>query len=393
MWLWLLHETVLLQMRRLFDNGAVLEPKQEQIEAFAEYASPTTAGPGSSRLLSVAGDTAEVTVRGILTERFSFLAYLMGGGNTTYREIRAAIAEAEADPNVKSIQLAIESPGGTFAGLVETVNAIEATRKPTQAVVANMAASAAFGLAAATGNIRATNAGAHFGSVGAAKTFMIDENEVVITSTSAPDKIPDVTTDEGQAVVRKELDSVHALFIQNIARGLGVTTEKIDSDFGQGAVFLAEEALKRGMITSIDTRAGGIAGTSTATNGGNKTEAKVMTLEELMTQHPTVYSAVLDRGVQQERKRACAHLKLGEAYGCVDVAVAAVKDGTEMDATAMVDYVAAQANNGSINNRQDDDADADPGNTGGDDDEAKSKAGLAAILTQAGNACGVTVKV
>ena len=119
---------------------AIFVPSPEQTAAFTARAE-TLAGP--SRLLSTAGNTASVAVHGVLTDKPSFMAMLFGGGNTTYSEVRSAIAEADADSNITEIVLDIDSPGGTVAGLFPTLDAMAATKTPIRAVVSNMAASAA----------------------------------------------------------------------------------------------------------------------------------------------------------------------------------------------------------------------------------------------------------
>lgn len=382
--MWLLHEAVHAELKAAHERGFIATP--EQTAAFTKHVESRAE---SSRLLSTAGGTAEISVKGVLTESPSFMAFLFGGGNTAFSEMRQALAEADANPEVDEIVLNIDSPGGTVAGLFPTLDAMAATNKPIRAVVANMAASAAFAIAAAADTIEATNEGAHFGSVGTAKTFAVDSEEVTITSTNAPNKVPDVTTEEGAAVVREELDAVHALFVSRIAAGRNTDSDTVNAEFGRGAVLLANEALKRGMIDSVKS-----AKTSTArTTSGNNSEAKMMDLTTLKAQHPDTYAAAVQQGIEQERDRVSAHLELGTAYNAMDTAVAAVKDGSDMTALLTAKYVAAGANSANIQQRAADDEAADPGETGkGDATEAQAKAGLDDILARASAQLGIEVK-
>ena len=75
-----------------------------------------------------------------------------------------------------------------------------------------------------------------------------------IASSAAPNKRPDVSTPAGQAVVRAELDDLHALFAERIAKGRSHATGKtytvaqINSDFGAGGMpwsNFAEDHLER----------------------------------------------------------------------------------------------------------------------------------------------------
>ena len=81
-----------------------------------------------------------------------------------------------------------------------------------------------------------------------------------------------------------------------------------------------------------------------------------MDITTLMAQHPEVYAAAVQAGVKQERERACAHLKLGEASGAMGIAVTAIKDGSDLNITLQAEYMAAGLNKRDMGNRQGDDA-------------------------------------
>jgi ClpP class serine protease len=201
--------------------------------------------------MSIAGETADISIKGVLTAEPNFMAMIFGGGNTTYSDIIAAIASAEQNDSIKNIVLSVDSPGGQIAGLFNAVNAIASAEKPVKAVVSNQAASAAFALIAQADEIVAANEATSVGSVGIRVDMEVDDDVVVITSSEAPKKAPDVKTESGVAVVREQLDAFHDIFASSIAKGRGITTEKVNSDFGRGAMVLAGEAVKRGMIDSI----------------------------------------------------------------------------------------------------------------------------------------------
>lgn len=62
-----------------------------------------------------------------------------------------------------------------------------------------------------------------------------------------------------------------------------------------------------------------------------KTEDASMTLEELKAKEPALYAEVMDAGikagVEKERSRCAAHLKMGKAAGCMDVAAEYITNG------------------------------------------------------------------
>ena len=60
---------------------------------------------GGPRSLSIAGDTAELAVEGILVQRQSFWLWLLGYAQTSYSDLQAAIAEVRGNPEIKSVPL------------------------------------------------------------------------------------------------------------------------------------------------------------------------------------------------------------------------------------------------------------------------------------------------
>jgi len=399
MW-WLLEAGIRRQLEQAQAAGIV--PTAEQQSQFMAFHGSASA-QSSSRIMAVAGDTAEITVKGVLTKEPNFLAMLFGGGNTTFPEIINALAEAEANPAIAKVVLAVDSPGGTVAGLFETLAAIEAFSKPIESVVSDLAASAAFALVASTDKITATNRATSFGSVGIVASFAVDEDVVTITSTDAPKKRPDVTTEEGVAAVREELDALHEIFVDAIAAGRGTTPEEVNAKFGQGATLLAGEALKRGMIDAVTVAQPSLAVVASADikpaahKGGNDSEKGPMDLQELKAQHPAVYAAAVgvgaEQGVKDERDRVSAHLTMGEASGDMKTAVAAIGDGSGMTNSLQAAYLAAGMNRRDVDNRQEDDkgAKAGDGLTPEDNKDAEAEAG-AGILAAAAATCGVELE-
>jgi ClpP class serine protease len=244
--------------------------------------------------------------------------------------------------------LHIDSPGGTVKGLFDTLAAIESHPKPIS-VHASFACSAAYALAAAAGPIRASNEASEFGSIGVAVSILHFDDVIDITSTEAPNKRPDPTTDEGRAVIRKHLDAIHELFVGAIARGRGTNADRVNKEFGRGAVVLAREAKRRGMIDSIATTA--TKKVTAAPSGERKTH---MNKDELKAQYPDLYAAVLDEGKKAEHERVCAHLNAGKQSGARDLAIECILSGQPMTGDLMNRHIAHALNRRDINARQQD---------------------------------------
>ena len=317
-------------------KAGIVPTAEQQTEIFAS----SDEGP---RNYTTAGEIAEISVKGVLTEEKDFFAMFFGGGNTTYKDIRASLALAENDPKIKGTLMRFDSPGGNIDGLFDTIAAIDAYEKPITAVVGNKAASAAFALASVCDSIECSGKASAVGSVGVVVDTYIDNSIVTITSTNAPKKRPDPSTDEGKAQIREYLDGYEELFIDAIATGRKKSVDYVKSNFGRGAMVLAGDALEKGMIdkiTSIEPRK----------NSGKG--ASSMDVNKLKAEYPAVYAAIIGEGVAQERDRAGAHAIMGRQTGAVDIALKAIEEGTGMTATMQATYMTAGLNKTTVDAHQ-----------------------------------------
>lgn len=251
--MWLLKSEVFAELRGAMAGG-LRGTAEQQAQFVASRGRPQTSSEAPDNY-AVAGDTAQINVLGVLSARPSFLLWLLGYEQTTYADIQGALAAAASDSNVQRVVMVVDSPGGTVDGLFDTLAALEAFGKPI-AVTAACACSAAYAIAAVAGSITATNAAAEFGSVGVAVSVALDDEMVDITSTHAPNKRPDPSTEEGQAVIREHLDAIHELFADAIAGGRSTSVANVNTNFGRGATLLAGTAQQRGMIDGIQGKSG-----------------------------------------------------------------------------------------------------------------------------------------
>ena len=375
--MWLLLQSVLNDIQDARASG---------VKFTAEQVATFEASNGEG-IMALAGNSAEIHVKGVLTNTPDMFARWFGGGNTTYPAIIAALAEADANPEVKQIVMRFDSGGGAVNGMFDAITAMQTTKKPIKAIVGTMAASAAYGLASQADEMVAHNRASAVGSIGVVVDTFVSESRVSITSSNAPDKRPDVTTEKGKATVVAQLDAIAGLLDEAVAEGRNTTVEKVNADFGQGGILLADEALKRGMIDSISTNK-----PATATNGGKPQEQRSMDLQTLKAQHPDVYAAAAQEGRTEERDRVGAHLTMGEASGDMKTAIGAVQDGSAMTATLQAKYMAAGMNRSDVQARQDDDAEANAGDdANAGEEEAEANAGVN-ILAAAAESCGVELE-
>jgi ClpP class serine protease len=335
------------------------EPSKLTAEQQAEIVAAARGNRRSGQLqVDVFNGEGTIAIDGILTDSFDFMAFLFGGGMTLYPDIINALEEAEKDDNVETIVLDVNnSPGGSITGLFATIDAVKNTKKPVKAYVSNMAASATYGLISQADEIAVLNNASRVGSIGVVSSHYVDKREVEIASTDAPKKRPDITTEEGKAVVREQVDKMHDLFVDAISSGRKVSAGFVNKNFGRGAVVLAKDALKAGMIDRI----GAVDQTviSMAASDSGEEEAGFMDLQEFKAKHPDVYAAAVQAGVDQERDRVVGHTTLGKASGDMETAMQAIEEGSGLTATLQAKYLAASMRRKDIELREEDNQEID----------------------------------
>lgn len=213
------------------------------------------------------GVVAVIPVHGAIERRSSFLGELFG--SASIESLRAALRAALADPEVRGIVLSVDSPGGTAAGVQELAAEIREARrvKPILAHVDTTAASAAYWLATQADEVVVTPSG----QVGSVDVYAVhedisgalDQAGVKVTIVSAGDyKVEgnefEPLTDEARAAIQARVDAVYEQFVDDVAKGRGTTAATVKSDFGQGRMLLAKDALAAGMVDAIDTLDGAV---------------------------------------------------------------------------------------------------------------------------------------
>lgn len=87
-----------------------------------------------------------------------------------------------------------------------------------------------------------------------------------------------------------------------------------------------------------------------------------MDLPTLKASHPAVFQAAFaegqEKGVADERDRVSAHMTYGQECGCMDIAQAAIEDGSDITRSLMAKYMTAGKNKDDIEARNEDEIDA-----------------------------------
>lgn len=185
------------------------------------------------------------------------------GGPTTYNEVEAAITEAFTNPQVKSLLLQIDSPGGEVSGLPELADFVYSLRGQGKGIYAfadGDAYSAAYWLASAADEFYMTPSGGA-GSIGVIASH-VDVSRydkahgLVFTTVYAGARKNDFNphsplTKEALEVLQNRTNELYDNFVSTVARNRGVHRD-IARDTEAG-LLTAEEAVAFGLADGIKT--------------------------------------------------------------------------------------------------------------------------------------------
>ncbi|MDD5657873.1 MAG: S49 family peptidase [Elusimicrobia bacterium] len=209
--------------------------------------------------LSIVEGVAVVDIAGPLVKGLSAFHYAFDSSATELvtDAVRAAAGSAQA----KAILLRVDSPGGSVDGLAELVDAVwEARRQKTVwAQVAGLAASAAYWVASQAQRIFAGRLD-EVGSIGVRmltydfSRFFANMGVEAVAIDTGPYKsagaFGTAITAAQRADWQKTVDAIGAEFLAGIRRGRSVPALEEAAD---GRIFLAAEALSKGLIDGIQT--------------------------------------------------------------------------------------------------------------------------------------------
>ncbi|ASL26990.1 S49 family peptidase [Azotobacter chroococcum] len=192
----------------------------------------------NTRAVSLRDGVAVIPVTGPIM-RYANLFTRISGATST-QELATDLQAALDDPKVRAIVLNVDSPGGEATGINELADMIHAARgrKPIKAYVGGTGASAAYWIASAADEVVVDDT-ALLGSIGVVVEVAIRKEadgikRYTITSSNAPNKRPDLDTEQGRAEVAKSIDALAEVFVAKVARNLAVDPEDVPvmGDFG-----------------------------------------------------------------------------------------------------------------------------------------------------------------
>lgn len=312
---------------------------------------------GNTMTATVRDGVAVIPVEGPLFRRANLMTEFSGA--TSYDTLASDFAQALADPNITGVLLQIDSPGGEVNGSSEFAAMVAASTKPVWAYVGGTVASAAYWIASAADKIITADT-AIAGSIGVQAGYSVKEarpgeKSYRFVSSQSPMKNAGPDTDAGARNIQATVDGLAQVFVDTVARNRNTTTETVLESFGQGAVFVAAEALERGMIDAIGTFEGTLQQMKTELSSMDYSKLTVASLTEaradLVAEIQAAVLADVDldavraEGATAERERITA-LEALAMPGTEDLIAQFKADGTKPEVAAMAILKAARENQG-----------------------------------------------
>jgi ClpP class serine protease len=203
----------------------------------------------------IAKDTGLILIDGPIIPRATMFSDISGVASID--RLMSEFSSFENNEEIKKIVLLLDTPGGDVTGITDFSAQIKRSTKAVDAYVWN-ANSAGYVIASAADRIIVNNLGT-VGSIGVVVTA-VDDTEALekegikikeIWSSQSPYKRLNLNTEEGVSEVQKLVDSIADAMISTIAENRGITSDVVLQKYGQGRVMSANDALKAGMIDSV----------------------------------------------------------------------------------------------------------------------------------------------
>lgn len=253
--------TTKLDIAKSMDRFWCIEPERGEaiasvLAGLSAELNAAAAGAGSSQPVEVDDKIAVIRVDGPMMKGYSSF-----GNNCSTVRIREQLRAASNDPEVGSILMVFDSPGGQVAGthdLAEDVRKV-ASKKPVTAYVEDMCCSAALWVASQATRIVASPA-AVIGSIGC--YTLVDDTSALFAINGVHRNLVSSGELKGAGVsgipipasylaeAQRGVDDICERFCSAIASGRNLSEEKVKK-LATGQVWTAAEAKRLGLVDSL----------------------------------------------------------------------------------------------------------------------------------------------
>ncbi len=261
--------------------------------------------PRDTELTRYRGNVAVIEAIGPMFHYENILTWLFGMPAT--ENLMQELQAAAEDPQIESIVLQIDSPGGQVGGVNELARHIRqiSQEKTVKAYVADNGASAAYWIAAAASEM-VVDATAKLGSIGVVFGLrQRSDNSIEIVNTSSPQKRMDPSTDSGRQQIQQLADDLAEVFINAVMQYRGLSREQVTSL--QGGLAVASKAIDIGLADRIGSLESLISELQNSDNMGGKN--MTMSMEDLKRDYAELFEQVKAEGHQEAEQNIEAKQK------------------------------------------------------------------------------------
>jgi capsid assembly protease len=251
------------ELIRMWGAGLKFDEKEvrSRIDASNE-AQHFYAGPRGGT--SQPGGVAVIPIVGVISNRMNMVSEISGGGGSSIQKLTSQFRQALGDDRVKTIVFDVDSPGGSVEGAFELASEIFNARgkKRTIAVANAQAASAAYLLASAAGELVVTLSG-QVGSIGVYAAHQdeskaLEAEGVKITYVSAgkyktEGNPTEPLSDEARQALQEKVNDYYGMFVKAVATHRGDSQAKVRGGYGEGRMVMAQKAVKENMADRVAT--------------------------------------------------------------------------------------------------------------------------------------------
>lgn len=209
---------------------------------------------------------AIIELNGVMAKKMNLIMQISGGFSSqlAMRDFKQAFN----DPEVSSIILAVDSPGGTVDGTEELASAVyEARQKDIKPIVTyadGLMASALYWVGAAADRIYINGGTATIGSIGVVATHVDyseqEKMEGIKTTEIFAGKYKRINTEyapltkEGRAYMQERVDYFYSIFANTMTRfrpnKLAITDDG-EISWADGKVFIGQQAIDNGLVDGV----------------------------------------------------------------------------------------------------------------------------------------------
>lgn len=292
------------------------------------------------------GGVGVLQISGVIAPKSNLFMEVSGG--MSLQKASVQMESAAIDPNVKSLVIAADTPGGNVLGVPEFAALVYriAQHKPVVVHSDGQLASAGYWFGAAANAVYISGPVVQVGSIGVVVTrnynpsATMQEEHVTAGKYKRIAKANEPLSADSRAVVQTDVDYVYSLFVDDIARFRGVSSDAVLEHMADGRVFRGQQAIDAGLVDGVSTlddlieqmatspekfatrRKARVAASSrpaksgagaaldvqppSATQGNSDMEIKDVTAQDLQKDNAPLYTALLALGAQGERDRVTA---------------------------------------------------------------------------------------